>query len=182
MVSDLTIEATPAAATTLAMAAAGHADALARIVALHQDDMSRIAYVICGNVDLAQEAVQTAWLVAWRKLGSVREPERLRSWLMSVAANEARQLMRRRRRHIVVDLAEADLPSGHTERGYDPAGLDLAMALRRLSAEERTLLALRFMSGLDATEIGRVVGISPSGVRSRLSRLVARLRVELQDV
>ena len=65
-------------------AAAGDADALARIVGAYHDDMARIAFVICGDADLAQDAVQAAWPMAWRKLGSLREPERLRPWLMSV--------------------------------------------------------------------------------------------------
>jgi RNA polymerase sigma-70 factor (ECF subfamily) len=166
----------------VAQAASGDADALAQIVALHQDDMSRIAFVICGDVELAQDAVQSAWPVAWRKLGSVRDPERLRSWLMSVAANEARQLMRRRRRHLIVALSRVETTTGHDESGFDAGTLDLSVALRRLSPEERTLLALRFVAGFDATEIGRAMGMSPSGVRSRLSRLLSRLRAELNDV
>ena len=180
MMNELTDPST-AVATTVALAAAGDADALARIVAAHQDDMSRIAYVICGDVELAQDAVQSAWPLAWRKLGSVRDPERLRSWLMSVAANEARQVMRRRRRHVLVEISQADSVTGHADPGYDARTLDLSVALRRLTPEERTLLALRFVAGFDATEIGRALGMSPSGVRSRLSRLLARLREELDD-
>jgi RNA polymerase sigma factor (sigma-70 family) len=65
----------------------------------------------------------------------------------------------------------------------DPAArpelTDLASVLRRLSVEDRTLLALRHVAGFDATEIGRALGISPSGVRSRLARLLSRLREEL---
>lgn len=56
MVGDLTFTGTIAAAT-VAEAAAGDADALARIVGAHHDDMARIAFVICGDQDLAQEAL-----------------------------------------------------------------------------------------------------------------------------
>jgi RNA polymerase sigma-70 factor (ECF subfamily) len=180
MESELAIQST-AVATIVAQAAAGDADALAAIVDLHQDDMSRIAFVICGDVELAQDAVQSAWPLAWRKLGSVRDPERLRSWLMSVAANEARQLMRKRRRHVVVEISAIEPTKGHEDPGFDAGTLDLSVALRRLTPEERSLLALRFVAGFDATEIGRVMGLSSSGVRSRLSRLLSRLRVELND-
>ena len=58
---------------------------------------------------------------------------------------------------------------------------DLAVAMRRLSTEDRTLLAMRYVVGFDATEIGRAMGISASGVRSRLARAAARLRSELGD-
>ena len=169
------------AATTVVDAAAGDADALARIVGAHHDDMARIAFVICGDQDLAQDAVQAAWPKAWRKLGSLRDPERLRPWLMSVAANEARQLVRRQRRHQVLEIDLADIGSHRGDPAARPALADLAVALRRLSPDDRALLALRHVAGFDATEIGRALGMSPSGVRSRLARLLARLRTELED-
>ena len=181
MASELTI-AGGIAAMTVADAAAGDADALARIVGAHHDDMARICFVICGDPDLAQDAVQAAWPIAWRKLGSLRDPAALRPWLMSVAANEARQMVRRQRRHPVVEIEVADVGSRHGDPANDPALADLATALRRLSPEDRALLALRHVAGFDATEIGRALGMSPSGVRSRLARLIARLRTELEDV
>ena len=169
------------AATTVADAAAGDADALARIVGAHHDDMARICFVICGDADLAQDAVQGAWPIAWRKLGTLRDPDALRPWLMSVAANEARQLVRRQRRHPVVEIEVADVGSHTTDPARDPAIADLALALRGLAPEDRALLALRYVAGFDATEIGRALGKSPSGVRSRLARVLARLRTELED-
>jgi RNA polymerase sigma-70 factor (ECF subfamily) len=181
MATELTI-AGGIAAMTVADAAAGDADALARIVGAHHDDMARICFVICGDPDLAQDAVQSAWPIAWRKLGSLRDPEALRPWLMSVAANEARQIMRRQRRHPIVEIEVADIGSQRGDPAGDAALADLAVALRRLSPEDRALLALRHVAGFDATEIGKALGISPSGVRSRLARLIARLRTELEDV
>src|SRR5262245_45851546 len=82
----------------IALAAAGDEAAFARIIRAHHDDMTRVCYIVSGDLDLAEEAVQAAWGIAWRKLGTVRDPSRLRSWLVSVAANEARQIVRRRRR------------------------------------------------------------------------------------
>jgi RNA polymerase sigma-70 factor (ECF subfamily) len=170
------------AATTVAEAAAGDANALARIVAAHHDDMARLAFVICGDQDLAQDAVQAAWPKAWRKLGSLRDPDALRPWLMSVAANEARTLIRRQVRHPVVEIEVADVGSSAGDPGRRAASLDLAAALRRLSPDDRALIALRHVAGFDSTEIGRALGMTPSSVRSRLARVLARLREELRDV
>ncbi len=89
----------------VALAAAGDEAAFARIVQAHHDDMTRVCFVICGDLDVADEAVQAAWPIVWRKLGSLRDPSRLRPWLVSIAANEARQLIRRRRRRTVVELS-----------------------------------------------------------------------------
>jgi RNA polymerase sigma factor (sigma-70 family) len=179
MGNDVAISAGGIASTTVAQAAAGDADALARIVGAHHDDMARIAYVICGDQDLAQDAVQTAWPIAWRKLGTLRETTSLRPWLMAIAANEARQLVRRQRRERIVEIDVADASTAHADPAGNAGIVDLALALRRLSPEDRTLLALRHVAGFDATEIGRALGMSASGVRSRLARLLGRLREEL---
>jgi RNA polymerase sigma factor (sigma-70 family) len=100
---------------------------------------------------------------------------------MAVAANEARQILRRERRYRVVEIEVADVGSPHGDPAARTALTDLAVALRRLSPEDRTLLALRHVAGFDATEMGRELGMSASGVRSRLARLLERLRSELAD-
>src|SRR6476646_4629448 len=103
MVSGLAIPNT-IGASTVADAAAGDTNAFASIVRAHHDDMARVCYLICGDQDMAQDAVQTAWPLAWRKLGTLRDPDRLRPWLISVAANEARRLVRARRHRQVVEI------------------------------------------------------------------------------
>ncbi len=89
--------------------------------------------------------------------------------------------MRRQRRHNVVQIEVADVGSDMHDPSTRAAHSDLAAALRRLSPEDRELLALRHVSGFDATEIGKAIGMSASGVRTRLARAAARLRLELGD-
>ena len=165
-------------------AASGDEVAFARIVAAHHDDMARVAFVICRDADVAQEAVQEAWSIAWRQLRGLREPQRLRAWLVSIAANEARQAIRKDRRRTVRELG-FEPSSASRSLGADPGGLapamDLRNALARLSPDDRALLALRYVAGLDATELSRATGLSPSGTRARLARLLATLRRELTD-
>jgi RNA polymerase sigma factor (sigma-70 family) len=179
-----------AIATTVERAVAGDEQAFARIVSAYHLDLVRVAYVVCGDEGLAEDAAQAAWWIAWRKLASVRDPDRLRPWLVAVAANEARKLVRRERRRPVVEL-RLDLDpasgagSGRTPAAMDPAGaidhVDLANALGLLKPEDRALVALRYAAELDSTELAPFVGMSPSGVRTRLSRLLDRLRKELGD-
>ena len=78
-------------AATVRSAVAGDEAAFARIVEAYHGDLVRVAYVIAGDGQLAEDAAQATWAIAWRKLGSLRDPQRLRPWLVSVAANEARQ-------------------------------------------------------------------------------------------
>jgi RNA polymerase sigma-70 factor (ECF subfamily) len=166
----------------LQQAVAGDEAAFARIVAAYHADMIRVAYGICGEPDLALDAVQAAWLIAWRKLRTVRDPERLRSWLVAVAANEARHVVRGRRPGRVVELELAPPDRVAPDPAAEIRRLDLVNALRRLKADERSLIAMRYGAELDSTEIGSLLGISASGVRARLSRLMGRLRKELDGV
>lgn len=169
-------------ASTIALATRGDEAAFARIVRAHHDDLTRVCFVICGDLDLADEAVQVAWSIAWRKLGSLRDPGRLRPWLVSVAANEARRLLRGQRRRTVVEIAAGPpVGGGRDDPATHVAELDLAAAFGRLAADDRMLLALRYVAGFDSTELGRALGMSPSGTRARLARLLDRLRTELQD-
>lgn len=170
-------------ATLVALAAAGDEAAFTRIVALHHDAMSRVAYIVAGDLDVADEAVAAAWALAWRRIGQLDDPARLRSWLVSIAANESRALGRRRRRHPVVEIdAAVGLEDTRTP---DPQGrsadLDLVNALNRLTPADRELLALRYVAGFDSFELGRATGRSASGTRARLARLLDRLRTELSD-
>jgi RNA polymerase sigma factor (sigma-70 family) len=166
----------------LQQAVAGDEAAFARIVATYHADMVRVAYGICGEPDLALDAVQAAWLIAWRKLSTVREAEHLRSWLVAVAANEARHVVRRRHPGPVVELELVPPDADAHDPGAEIRRLDLVNALRRLTPEERSLIAMRYGAELDSAEIGPLLGISASGVRARLARLMGRLRKELDDV
>jgi RNA polymerase sigma-70 factor (ECF subfamily) len=149
-----------------------------RLVAEHHPTMTRVAYAIAGDAELAADAVQSAWSIAWRRLGSLRDPHQVRSWLIAIAANESRQLLRKQRRRTVVELSV-----GEDHQEPDPGDrievVDLVRALRDLSPDDRTLLALRFVAGMDSSQISAQLGMSASGVRSRLARLLERLRGEL---
>jgi RNA polymerase sigma-70 factor, ECF subfamily len=168
---------------TVRRAAAGDDAAFARLVTEHQRSMARVAFVITGDVDLANDAVQAAWGVAWRGLRTLRDPTVVRSWLVAIAANQARDAVRRRRRAPVVDISSA--VHEPVDRG-DPAeaitDLDVRRALAQLDPSDRLLVALRYVAGLDSTEIARHTGLSASGVRTRLSRLLVRLRSEIDHV
>ena len=170
----------PTVASTVALAGAGDEAAFAQLVATYHADVARVAFVACGDRELAEDAVQSAWLVAWKKLHSLRDPDRVRPWLLSVTTNEARQLLRRR--HGPVVEIDATLPGDARE---DPSTgierVDLRRALAHLSPDDRALLAMRYVVDLGSDELGTALGTSPSTARTRLSRVVDRLRKELRD-
>ena len=174
----------PAASDTLGealvqRAAAGDETAFARLIAEHNAAMARVAYVITGEREQTLDVVQSAWTIAWRRIGGLRDPSQVRSWLIAIAANEARQLRRRQRRIVVTDIS-SQMVARPADPGENADLVDLEKVLRGLNADDRRLLALRYVADLDSTEIARVLGLSASGVRSRLARLLDRLRTELE--
>ena len=177
--TDITIGDAPAADSTVRLAANGDEVAFARLVERHHASMAKVAYAVCGDAEAARDATQGAWAIAWRRIPSLRDHTQVRAWLVAIAANEARQGLRKGGRRVVVDISE----TLDAAPGADPADrigtVDLARALAGLKPDDRALLALRFVAGLDSTEIAAQLGMSASGVRSRLSRLIERLRGEL---
>ena len=94
--------------------------------------------------------------------------------------------MRSRRPHIVeISVSDIEL-EGVPDLRPDPladgiANADLRRVLASLDPTDRALLALRYVAELRSDEIGRALGMSSSGARGRLSRLLVRLRGELRD-
>jgi RNA polymerase sigma factor (sigma-70 family) len=165
-----------------ASAVAGDEVSFARIVAAYDDEVYRVCIAVFRDQTVAADAVQAAWSIAWRKLRSVRDPARLRPWLVSVAVNEGKKLLRQRDRGTLRGRIE-EASDGHG--GIDPSAsiesLDLRSALERLSPDDRALLAMRYVAGFNATELAAATGASPAGTRQRLKRLLDRLRTELDD-
>jgi RNA polymerase sigma-70 factor (ECF subfamily) len=145
------------------------------LVARFQPDLLRVSYVILGDAALAEDAAQAAWIQAWRKFHQLRDDDKVRSWLVAVAANEARQIARKRRG--VPVRAPDDVFAAEA----DPRLADLAAALGRMTPDDRRLLGLRYVAGFTSDEIGGALGISSGAVRHRLMRLIARLRTELGE-
>jgi DNA-directed RNA polymerase specialized sigma24 family protein len=100
-----------------------------------------------------------------------------------VAVNEARQLLRARKRRslLEVPVIQVDEPQGGLDPGSTIDSIDFRNALARLHPDDRALLAVRYVAGFDATELAFASGRRPSGTRARLARLLQRLERDLGD-
>jgi RNA polymerase sigma-70 factor (ECF subfamily) len=161
-------------------AAAGDEGAFAALVAAYSSSMARLSFAMTGDKEMARDAVQVAWEIAWRKLPTVRDPRRVRSWLLVLTANETRRVMRRQRTRRAAERLATPIAAT-----ADPDAMaihaDLERALGRLEPAARELLGLRFGLGMSSVEIAGHTGSSPNAIRIRLTRLLARLRQDLRD-
>ena len=164
----------------LSAAASGDEYAFRRLIAEHHDDMRRVCSYVTRDESVADEAAQAAWVTAWSKLGSVRDPSRLRPWLISVAVNEAKQILRRQRRRAEneIDVDASREPSSN-DLSTTARTVDLHAALGRLGPDDRALLAMRYVAGFDSNELAAATGKTPAAIRQRLKRLLDRLRKDL---
>jgi RNA polymerase sigma factor (sigma-70 family) len=149
----------------------------AALVAEHHADLVRLAFAIVGDPDLANDVAQSAWAAAWRSRHRLREPEKVRGWLLTIAANEARRSLRRRRLRQFVPLP--DEMGRAVPAGAPDDKIDLIQAMQRLRSRDREILARRYALGETSQEIAEQVGMSDSGVRVRIGRLLEMLREEL---
>jgi len=160
----------------------GDRDAFAVLVRTHGDRLFGVARRILRELDLADDAVQQALVIAWRELPRLREPDRFEPWLTRILVRVCYQMSRASRRaaiHVVPLEAAADPVSA------DPVAFiverdALERAFRRLPPDQRALLVLRHYLGLEPNEIAETLGIPAGTARSRLHYAHRELRAALE--
>jgi RNA polymerase sigma-70 factor (ECF subfamily) len=162
----------------MALAAQGDAQAFATLIEPLLDPAYRLAAVMLADRSTAEDAVQEASIKAWRKLSQLRgDAGSLRSWFLSIVANECR-MVRRQRWWSVTKVAEVS-PQQVVDERFGAASTDLKAALLRLSPDERLPLVLHFYLDLPLEEVARTLGLSPSAAKSRIYRAARKLRMDL---
>jgi len=160
----------------MARAVEGDPDAFASLIQPLLDPAYRLAAVMLADRTAAEDAVQEASIKAWRKFRQLRGDQRsLRSWFLSIVANECR-MARRQRWWSVVKVAEP--PRESADRGDTAA--DLKDAVMRLPADDRLPLVLFFYLDLPVDEVARTLAVSEPAARSRIYRAARKLRADLE--
>ena len=140
-----------------------------------------------GNTHDAQDLVQETFLRVQAKLADLKGPERLGAWTSAIAANVLADHGRLRGRQPVQGGAEAEqdlarsaaVPSGDENLNAVVAGWVQGF-LEQLDPEDAVLLRAVEQEGRSQADVGRELGLSPSGARSRVQRARARLRERLE--
>lgn len=165
----------------LARSRSGDVSAFGELVRRNQSSALRVAAVISGSTEEAQDIVQDAFVKVHSSLDSYRGAGSVRSWMLRVVANEAKNHVRGRVRRIRRDDRHSRL-SVRTGEGVDDVverRLEheaLAQALVGLSGTDRDVLGCRFVAGLSESETADVLGVAPGTVKSRTSRALGRLQ------
>lgn len=168
-------------------AADGDELAFAAIVRRHAPYLRAYVIRLTGSSAEADDAVQDALITAWERLGELKEPDRLRSWLTTITSRKATDRMRGRRPDAPIDdLAAtgsevAADASGPEERAVAASGLDaLAQVLAGLPGDQREIWVLKEVGGLSYEEIAERTGEPLSTVRGRLARARATVLEQME--
>lgn len=151
------------------------------VIEAQQARLFRIAFAVCGDAYLAEEAVAEAFARSWPALGrgSVDDPGAyLRRTVVNVLHGRFRRLAIERRAR---ERRNAD-GRGGLDAATDVADRDVVLrALHRLPERQRAVVALRYYEGLSESQIAAELGIPAGTVKSATARATARLRVLLEE-
>lgn len=148
----------------------------------HLDAAYRLARAILRDPTEAQDATHDAFVQAWRKWSTLRDPDRFEAWfdriLVNTCRNRLRMAGRRQTRDISeeIRLASEDDFAGSHDRDV------IAIALADLTPDHVVVVALRYYRDLTIEDIGERLGIPAGTVQSRLHYALRRLREVIDDV
>jgi RNA polymerase sigma-70 factor (ECF subfamily) len=168
-------------------AQAGDFGAFADLARRHQGTALRVATVVLGRVDGAEDVVQDATVRAWRSIARFERGRPLRPWLLRIVANVARNERRSEGRRSQLALRAGALSARSAASPEEAVVTDaerarVTDALNRLGPDDRLTVGLRYFEQLSEREMAEVLDCPAGTVKSRLARAMGRLRTELERV
>ena len=170
----------------------GDQDAFSPLVKKYQKGVHALAWRKIGDFHIAQEITQDAFLRAYQKLGTLKNPNAFAGWLYVIVAHLCLDWIRKNR--IPMDSLDTTDPSEVDKVSYSQYVTDqqkseadetrrevVKQLLKKLPESERTVMTLHYLGEMTIKAISEFLGVSPNTVKSRLSRARNRLRKQ-EDV
>ncbi|MGF6190531.1 RNA polymerase sigma factor [Serratia sp. 2723] len=156
----------------------GNEEAIVALLEKCQPDLHRFSRKMCSTSEDAEEAVQVALWVLYRRIGALRTAATLSSWLFRIVERECYRIFRKKKDSNFLDEPQFLEPSS-PEAQVD-LHIDLSKAIISLPYSYRTVLILRDINELTAPEVADKLGLSIEAVKSRLhrARTIVRKRLE----
>lgn len=152
---------------------------LTRLMETYGTNVLRVCFLYLHDHALAQDAAQTTFLKAWKALDRLRADASEKAWLMAIAVNTCRSVLRSREYRLYAHGADlANLP----EPSVAPCLPDstVARAVQALPARYREVVILHYYQNLPTADVARALRIPESTVRTRLHRARHMLEPQLK--
>lgn len=139
------------------------------------------ARLILRQPDRAEDAVQDTLVEAWRNIRGLRDPDRLDAWLHRLLVRCCHRYIRQEQQRRITEI---ELPMGLGDHRSDTARSvaerdEMEQAFRRLTPDQRTILALVYYADLSLADVSAALGIPLGTTKSRLHRSTDALRAAL---
>ena len=167
----------------------GDDTAFSALVKKYQRSVHALAWRKIGDFHIAEDITQEAFLKAYQRLSTLKEPQSFASWLYVITANQCKAWLRKKRTwtQSLEETNSAQLEkatySGHiieenerTDRGNTTRGRQ--ELLEKLQESDRTVITLYYLGGMNYEEISNFLGVSVGAIKSRLHRARQRLKKE----
>ncbi len=166
-------------------AQAGERAALEELLRAVQEPLFRYIFRLVGERTMAEDVLQEVFILIYRKLGWLAEPELFRPWAYRIASREAFKRLRREQRwgeqvrdEAVLEMIPAEAP----EEIYAPELIEhLPLLMERVSPASRAVLILHYLEELPLTEVAEVLGIAVGTAKSRLAYGLQCLRRAIKE-
>jgi RNA polymerase sigma-70 factor (ECF subfamily) len=159
-------------------ASAGESDAWEALVRTHQQPIFRLAYLLLGDADEAEDVAQETLIRAHQALARFDADRPLRPWLLRITANLAHNRRRSVQRYLEAlrrtFLGAPSFVDPVEHQGEEAR--ELWQAIRHLRAADQEVVYLRYFLELSEADTARALGVAQGTVKSRLSRALGRLR------
>lgn len=155
------------------------------LFALYGDDVYRAAYFVLQDAFLAEDATQETFITAYEKLSGLRNPKKLKAWLIRIAMNKAIDLLRKQRRSVPLEDIDKYLKAGQQT---DPASqiasgetlLTIEEVISGLPAGFQTVFFLRYYSKFTVQQIATFMNIPENTVKSRIKKIKRAVAAHLK--
>ena len=168
---------------------AGDDSAFASLVEKHQKQVHALAWKKVGDFHIAEEITQDTFLKVYQKLSTLKNPNQFSGWLYVIATRRCLAWLRKKRmdteslEDIDSEMIEEPTYSQYVAEEQAKVTVDeqrevVKKLLAKLKESERTVMVLHYFGDMTCEEISRFLGVSPSAIKSRLSRARQRLKKE----
>ncbi|MFC2021034.1 RNA polymerase sigma factor [Chloroflexota bacterium] len=159
----------------------GNTDAFGDLYIIFVEKIYRYVYYHINSKTAAEDITGEVFLKAWRAIGSCRGKENAFSpWLYRIAHNQLVDEIRKRQRRPSLELENVETisdPESSAEAYSEQQ--ELLKVIDRLPSNQRRVIILKFIEGMDNREIAKIIGKSEGALRVMQMRALAALRKEL---
>ena len=172
----------PTSITLVLLAQSGDRGALNQLLSDLQDGLFGYLVGLVGDKHLAEDILQEVFVLIWRKLRWLRDPEVFRPWAYRIASREAFRRLRKHRieaRALGTEALRAGIPALEAPPFPQEWAEALPGLLALLSPASRAVLILHYLQGMTLHKVADVLELSPGTVKSRLAYGLATLRQKI---